>query len=271
MNVLERTYTSLDKEKTRLLFALIVSLLFHLLLFYLLKSGNAYVIDPGPNPEGTVKEVVIVFPENKPKQIVENVSENREVPEESDLLSERDSRAKNETLLEQRKNHPSNAGNVPFANLSPSRSSAQNSYAQKSGKAVTHKFSRSSLLDGSGFQTPQTREVDGIDSQSRKPALIADGGTDNSFNQKQFSADELGSLTLSTYAWEWASYINEFKRKLYRVWRTPLAYFGLGLIHGHTVIRLTIDRSGKIDSLSLLTKQEVADRILDRVVGLFNP
>ena len=246
MNIIGLKYHSLDTEKRKFLFAILISFLFHLFLFYLLKSENAYVIDLGQKIKKIPEEVVLIFPENKPKQIVENTGENEEMPVESDLFSERNSRAKNESLLEQRQNQPYNIGNTPFANLSQPRSLAQNFYAEKLSSGATKKFSRKALLGGKSFQTPDNSQIDRVIPSSRDAYIRENNGTNNFYNQKEFSADGLGSLTLSTYAWKWASYINYFKKKLYEVWSAPLAYFSLGLIHGSTVIRLTIDRNGQM-------------------------
>jgi hypothetical protein len=252
MNIISLKYDSLDKEKRKFLFAIIISFLFHLFLLYLLKSENAYVIDLKQNLEKTPEEVVIVFPENKPKQIVENINENEEKPEKSDLLSERNSRAKNESLLEQREAQPFSNGNIPFANLSKPLSLAQNSYGEKFNPGTAGKFSRRALLGGESFKTPDNSQMDRVTPESQETHVRENDGTNNFYNQKEFSADELGNLTLSTYAWEWASYINYFKEKLYEVWRAPPAYFSLGVIHGYTVIRLTIDRSGRMVNSQVL-------------------
>jgi hypothetical protein len=252
MNIIALKYESLDKEKRRFLLAIIISFFFHLFLLYLLKSENAYLIDLKQNVEKIPEEVVFVFLENKPKQIVENTGENEEMPEKSDLLSERNSRAKNENLLEQRQNQPSSIGNIPFANLSPSQSLAQNSYVEKFNPGTAGKFSRRALLGDKSFHTPDNPQVDGITPESREARVPENDGTNNFYDQKDFSADGLGNLTLSTYAWEWASYINYFKDKLYQVWRAPPAYFSLGMIHGYTVIRLTIDRNGRMVSSQVL-------------------
>lgn len=246
MNIIILKYHSLDREKRRFLLAIAISLLFHLFLLYLLESENAYLIDMGQNAEKITEEVVIFFPENKPKQVVENINENEEVPERSDLLSERNSRSRNESLLEQKQNQPASMGNTPFANLSQPQSLAQNSYAEKFNRGATEKFSREALLADRGSQTPGHTQIDQAAPGSREAHVRENDGTNNFYDQKEFSADELGSLTLSTYAWEWASYINYFKKRLYEVWRAPIAYFSLGLIHGHTVIRLTIDRNGQM-------------------------
>jgi hypothetical protein len=246
MNILKLIHNRLNTERRRLVFAVTISFLFHLFLFYLLKSENAYVIDLGQNLKTTPEEVVILFPENKPEQIVENINENEEMPDKSDLLSERSSRAQNESFLEQRQNQPSSIGNTPLANLSQPQSLPQNSYAEKFSSGATEKFSRRALLDNRGLQTPDNQQIDGFRSEDQQTYAEKNDGTNNLYDQKEFSADELGNLTLSTYAWEWASYINYFKRKLYEVWRTPPAYFSLGLIDGYTVIRLIIDRNGQM-------------------------
>jgi outer membrane biosynthesis protein TonB len=255
MNVLKSAHNRQNKERRNFIFAITISFLFHLLIFYLLTSENAYVIDLRQNLKTTPEEVVILFPENKPKQIVENRCENEEVPEESDLLSERNSRARNESLLEQEQNQPYSMGNSPFANLSPPRSPAQDSYAKKPGSGVTEKFSRRALLGDKSFPIPDDYQTDEFTSASQETYVRRNDGTNNLYHQKEFSADELGNLTLSTYAWEWASYINYFKRKLYEVWRTPPAYFSLGIIHGYTVIRLVIDRNGQMVSIQVLEHQ----------------
>jgi hypothetical protein len=246
MNIISLKYDSLDKEKRKFLLAILISFLFHLFLLYLLKSGNAYVIDLKQNLEETPEEVVIVFPENKPKQIVENTGENEEMPEKSDLLSERNSRAKNESLLEQHEDRPFSTGNIPFANLSKPLSLAQNSYAEKFNPGTAGKFSRRALLGDKSFKTPDNSQIDRVTPSSRESYIRENDGTNNFYNQKEFSAEGLGNLTLSTYAWEWASYMNYFKKRLYEVWRAPPAYFSMGMIHGYTVIRLTIDRNGQM-------------------------
>jgi hypothetical protein len=67
-----------------------------------------------------------------------------------------------------------------------------------------------------------------------------------------FDADLVGDFALSTYEWEWAPYWLAFKRKLNRVWYAPPAYYELGLIHGHTILRFKISRSGQISELKVL-------------------
>ncbi|GAH06106.1 unnamed protein product, partial [marine sediment metagenome] len=107
------------------------------------------------------------------------------------------------------------------------------------------KFSREALLgkQSTDFQNnPYQKEPQ----QAQENIHANQSTTNNIYDQKQFSADQMGDISLSTYAWEWAPYINALKRKLYSVWFTPAAYHRLGLIHGQTVIEFSISRDGKL-------------------------
>jgi len=255
VNVIRLKYAGMDAGRKTLVFAVTISLLFHFFLFLLLKLENAYRIDLREDPMSLPREVTLLFSENKPRQIVENLNQNEETPDKSDFLSEKNSRARNESLLEQRRNQPSSTGNTPLANLSLPPSSAQDSYVRKSSPQIAEKFNRGSLLADDGFRNPDNSQAQGFEPASQETYVRKNDGTNNLLDREEFSADELGSLTLSTYAWEWASYINYFRRKLYEVWRTPPAYFSLGMISGQTVIRLTIDRSGRMVSSRVLEHQ----------------
>jgi outer membrane biosynthesis protein TonB len=162
------------------------------------------------------------------------LNENEEIPTKSDLLSDKNSRARNEKILENISDQPATDGNVPIPNLSRPYSAP----AFTQNKPVK-KFSRESLT-GERVSYSSAEEV-AAEQQSQ-----ASDGTNNVFKQEEFSADELKNISLSTYQWAWAPYINEFKRKLFRVWYAPPAYYQLGLIYGYTVIRFTIDRNGNI-------------------------
>ena len=84
----------------------------------------------------------------------------------------------------------------------------------------------------------------------RQPRAAARGL--NRFRQQQFSVNEVGALSLSTYKWAWAPYINKLKYKHRRVWFAPPAYNRLGLIHGKTKIYFEISRDGKLLTLKVL-------------------
>ncbi len=65
--------------------------------------------------------------------------------------------------------------------------------------------------------------------QSQQQAQASQSTTNNIYDQKQFSSDQVGDISLSTYAWEWAPYINALKQKLYSVWFTPAGLSSSGI------------------------------------------
>ncbi|MCP4584111.1 MAG: hypothetical protein GY839_21060 [candidate division Zixibacteria bacterium] len=193
----------------------------------------------------SLPEVTFLFPENQPKQVVENMNENNEVPTATDLLSEQNSRAQNNTLLADRRNQPFSEGNTFIENLA-ARNQSRDEQSFRKNYIESKPFSRNALLDnGSGSTASQSARENNFKQPAQSTVRKKDG-TDNRYDQTEFSADVQGDITLSTYAWDWAYYMNMFKKKLYEVWRTPPAYHVLGMIDGNTLMDVTIDRDGKL-------------------------
>jgi len=230
----------MDKRNRILIFAIIISLLLHLAFFYFVDFWGWLLAGSALAEESQPQEVTIVFPENKlkdmnrPREVVENVNENEEVPEESNLLSDRNSRARNPERSDNIAETPASRGNSPFSNLSNPETQPYRNFNQR-------KFSREALK-GETKDTPQQEAEQG----EAHEASMDSQGSGQTLEQKKFSVEEMGALTLSTYRWDWAPYINSMKKKLHRVWYPPSAYYMLGLIHGYTIIKFTIDRSGNI-------------------------
>jgi outer membrane biosynthesis protein TonB len=241
------------KERTVYIIAITISLLLHLLMLLYINRADIFAINLFEEDQPLNDELTIIFPENKPQteemRIVENINFNERIPEDADLLSDKNSRAMNEQLLADQRNQPMSDGNIPFSNLAtPNQNLSQ--LAQSKPKI----FSREALTGEQNDPTLQQTMEEENDQME-----LADAGTRDMTNQmwqqKEFSADQLGNLTLSTYAWEWAPYITAFKRKLYTVWFAPAAYNQLGLIYGHTIIRFTISREGKLVGYEVLEHQ----------------
>jgi hypothetical protein len=239
---------SLDREKQIYLLALILSLLLHI-IFILVFKTEFFIIDLTSDDETITDDVTVIFPENKAKQIVENINENDDTPIESNLLSDRNSRSRNQMLLEERLNQPFSEGNNLYPNLTnPNFSPAlsQNIPSKKFSKdALSSNNDEASLKDYTGLDRrgPFRNAVESTQLQQM---------TNNIYKQNKFSADQLGDMSLSTYAWEWAPYINALKRKLYQVWFTPAAYYRLGLIHGYTIIQFSISKEGQLIEYEVL-------------------
>ena len=237
-----------EREKQIILLAFILSILFHLFLFWLLTRENLFQSKIKLAEKNPPEEVVITFPENKPKakewKIVNNINENNEKPSDTDLLSDKNSRARNPEQTDQTGALPQSLGNVNLPDYSPAPTF-------KNFQAFQTKTFNKKALIGEGIE----KQI--VDEPSAKPEAPAEQsrfqpGANQIMNQKKFSVEDIGALSLSTYKWEWAPYVNAFKNKLYQVWFAPPAYYQLGIIHGYTIIRFTIDRDGQLIDFAVL-------------------
>jgi len=70
------------------------------------------------------------------------------------------------------------------------------------------------------------------------------------------NADLFGDISLSTTAWEYAPWLQDFERKVMRGWFAPPAYsYGLLKEGGWGLFRVEVSRSGKMLRLDLLDQQ----------------
>lgn len=244
----------MNRRKRNILIAILLSLLFHAGLIFMINFYDWLTVNTQLFAKDIPEEVTIVFPENKPKPkekemlIVDNQNENNEKPENSNLLSEKNSRARNpETGAQIKENSPHSEGNVNIPELS-------NPLQQKRpSKPFNHKPFSSALVGKqvNPQDNPYSQSEDNKNSE-QNTVQQSSTGDNQRFNQKKFSVEEVGSLSLSTYAWDWAPYISKLKAKHQSVWFAPPAYNRLGLIHGQTTIVFEISRSGNLLSAKVV-------------------
>jgi hypothetical protein len=72
------------------------------------------------------------------------------------------------------------------------------------------------------------------------------------YDNKQFSADDLGGFSFNTYDWDFAPYMLEMKRKVERNVFPPPAFTYMGLISGETVLRFKVMPNGEVKDLKVL-------------------
>ncbi len=235
------------KQLKKWLIPVIFSLLVHLIILLNSPVLKALRI----HPESPVKPPppVITFQLSKPDRdkemtFADNVNFNEIKAQDAHLLSDRDSEARSPQLKEKKGDNPS--GNQP---------SPVNNLTDKLRQAFQKKqpgFSREALA---GITSQPVSGQTGEEQQSRTEGENSKSEGASALMKKDFSASEVGALTLSTYQWDWAPYIHQFKNKLYRVWVPPTAYSHLGLIHGYTVVLFTIERNGTISGFQVLDHQ----------------
>ena len=121
----------IDKEKRGYVIAFVFSAILHILFLVFFKSDLLF-FELADDVEKIPDDVTVIFPENKPeerpRQIVENINENEQIPTESDLLSDKNSRAANPEIGDLAANQPRSNGNVPIPNLTKPNINGYNIY-----------------------------------------------------------------------------------------------------------------------------------------------
>jgi outer membrane biosynthesis protein TonB len=102
-------------------------------------------------------------------------------------------------------------------------------------------------------QKTQPFSPDRLRSGSRRQTANANSFTDDAnWSQKEFSAKDLGGVSLNTYAWDFAPYILAMKRKIKNHVYPPPAFYQMGAIDGETVLRFRVQRDGTVTDLNVL-------------------
>ena len=70
-------------------------------------------------------------------------------------------------------------------------------------------------------------------------------------SSRDFRADLIGQMRMSTYAWDWAPWWKAFERKILHFWYAPTAW-QMGLISGYTYVKIRVDKEGKLMSYQVL-------------------
>ncbi|MDZ7330767.1 MAG: energy transducer TonB [candidate division KSB1 bacterium] len=100
------------------------------------------------------------------------------------------------------------------------------------------KFSRQELLK----KSPSIGDVQPIERSPARPL----------YDNRKFSVDDLGGFSFNTYAWDFAPYMLEMKRKVERNVFPPPAFTRMGLISGETVLRFKVMPNGEVKDLVVL-------------------
>ena len=227
-----------DAERRKFVFAFGTSLLLHILILLLAKTGVL--------PVGTDTIIIPIEEERRLVfEIVESFSENISAfpPDDAVLASDKNTRASDlnpESTPEE--NSPTIDGyaetkELPVPVPNPARNSqAQNFMPQK-------EFDLSQLKRKADGDTNVEEEMVKEQYDILQPVF-----PDN----ETVSARDIGNLSLSTYAWDFAPYMLELKRMINRNLNPPPAFTQLGIIDGKYVIQFVITRKGELKSLRLL-------------------
>lgn len=242
------------KERKVVYLSIFLSLLLHFLFLIIFKYE--YLLGSTPEKPQSPEPLELVFEQPKPEpeqkmpqkfyELVENPNATGAKPKASDMLSTESSLSQAPVI------QPGQIRAVPGADLPENnRQQAEQKKTETEpevSEAVknallayrpSRSFSKSALTGKSETEVPEKQKK----KQNR-------GETSN--RPSGFDADLVGDFALSTYAWSWAPYWLEFKRRLNRVWYAPPAYSELGLIYGYTILRFRVSRQGELQDLQVL-------------------
>jgi len=79
-----------------------------------------------------------------------------------------------------------------------------------------------------------------------------DFSDDLNWDNRESSAEDLGGVSLSTYAWDFAPYILYMKRHIRNHIYPPPAFYQIGAISGETVLKFRVQLDGSMTDLVLL-------------------
>ncbi|UCF04398.1 MAG: energy transducer TonB [bacterium] len=232
--------------------AFAVSLLIHILIIFIYRPLARIDIFPKqcePTVAGETEPLVFQLVETPDDAI-------RQRPEATNLLSDKNAVARDEYRDSDKENgYVYSEGQVPYwifsGQLEP----------DGSNQTLSRMIDRNQLRDGSpdrqrsadpagidDYRDPKQGEIppaaleDYLSLQTTRNPLSTHRlySDDIDYDQRKYSTGNLGGISLSTYAWEYAHYILEMKKKLRANTHPPAAFTILGMISGEAVLRFKV-------------------------------
>ena len=245
--------------------ALVLTLLMHMVVI-----GSLWILHPfSPDPVQArpLDPIELVFvsdpsPETEAPRFFSELPEEMEdvAPEDPDYLSNIDSRARDEVPGDSDGSLPRLEGSsdAPHVSLVPGDTAP-------SQPPVAEQTSPQQEPD------PETLGSELVQVQDHQPPvpdskllLARPEGTADFFQDAMDNPDGgiplSGGVTLSTVAWEYAPWLQRFRRDFLRDWRAPYAYH-MGVISGSHILELEILPSGELARLELKFQEGSADLV----------
>jgi len=242
-------------RKNLIKISFIISILFHLLLFLMYSLFGSIQLFPAKITD------LLNVPKNEEKrlqfELVETPEDARSEtpPENAQLLSDKNAVAQDQ--YQQKDKPPGNpysqgdfdVKELPVVPVEPTplaepaaepgeELSKENQVTESSTSRFEYqKFSRQQLLK----KNPATQNYQ---EQRRLDKPL--------YDNKQFSAEDLGGFSFNTYEWDFAPYMLEMKRKVERNVFPPPAFSRMGLISGETLLKFKVMPNGEVKDLVVL-------------------
>ena len=240
--------------------------IFILAIYRPLAQVHLFPVD-STNKNNSIPDPIVFDLADKKYELVETPNDAiQERPENSNLLSDKDSRARDEYIQNDKtgggpfiegqtsykvfagQNEPPGISNNQQSNMSEQTETAEQKGTPEPDESLMQlgqnrkKVTKHSKFDKSLLYQQNNRNQNASNSFS----------DDLNYDQRQSSAEALGSVALNTYAWDFAPYILEMKRKLRENIYPPPAFMQMGVISGETVLRFKVMPDGSVEDLVLV-------------------
>lgn len=236
-------------------YTLIVSILLHLVLFFLFDAAirlGVFVVSPQP----LVENAPIVFDLQQPdlpREVIETPDDAKTVEkqENADFLSDKNALARNpETDPDLTLGEAYAKGDFESHDLPAQQGNKEQQPVPESEEEIEKdkkKLDESLVKNSSGVffrdYVMKSRKLK-PENRNRLPGVNHD-------NQKTRALD-MGGLSFNTYDWNFAPYLLELKRIIRSNIFPPIAFTRLGMISGETLLRFRIYPSGEMQNLVVL-------------------
>ncbi len=243
-------------------YALLISVLLHLLLLFIYRPLSK--IEIFPDRSGAEKAVVtepMVF------ELVETPDDAiRKRPDETNLLSDKNAVARNEIRPDDTRPGEAYSEGLAEHRVFEGRPDPTGNAESSSKERLAEQpqdDSREQLRDSDpdlSIRTFDARQTlheklykdTHLDENQGLLSMHSRFMDDLNYDQREFSAEALGGVTLNTYEWNFAFYILEMKRKLRENTYPPIAFSRFGMISGQTVLTFKVMPDGRVADLSVL-------------------
>jgi len=245
------------KNKDRI-YIIIVSILLHLLLFFIYEAGNFLNLFDTSQVKIVVSEPIVfdLQTENMPRRVIETEknTENKK-PENAKLLSDKNSVAKNSIKKKDLRVDESYSKGEYKSYEIPKPSGVPVKPVKKTNPKKTEKQKvKKDLKDYIQKKTAEEMLKEEVKKRNTPPIKSGISKRRNLLLHNNIISKSLdmGGLSFNTYNWEFAPYMLMLKSIIQNNIFPPLAFTKLGLINGVTVVRFRIYPNGELKALEVL-------------------
>lgn len=227
-------------ERHRFETAVLLSILCHIsLLIFVqkteLSASAGKTLIPAKEEEKRLEFEIV---ETRPENAVETP------PENANLVSDKNTQARdNNPETTPKADRPVTDGIAETKEL-PVAEMNMEDIMQNLGLVPLKKFSLEALLQDSAAIEQKGQN----EQKQEKPDWLTPVMPEN----QKVSAKDIGGMSLSTYAWDFAPYMLELKRKIEKNIHPPVAFTEFGMIEGKYIIQFVITRAGELKSIQVL-------------------